>query len=284
MGGRRFSSAILGIVLSTLVGCQAMQIRISMKKGNELYTAQKYEEAIEEYQKILAIDSSNWGANYQIAISYTTLYHPGSTHQKDLEYADKAIGGFETCLRLKAPDPETMDKVRGFYLGLLSAADRNDKAIAYLETELEKNPTDTTLMNQVAALYTKTGEFDKALGYFEKRAAIDPRNKEAWYTIGVACWDRSYHGGILVSNEERERIVSKGLEALEKALSLDPDYFDALSYINLLYREQAKYLAATGKPQEAGEAILKAEAFRKKAEDLKKKAPSGTGSDPGRPK
>ena len=283
MGGRRLSGAVLGMVLSTLLGCQAMQVRLALKKGNELYRAQKYEEAIEEYQKILNIDRSNWDANYLIAVSYMALYHPGSPHPKDVEYADKAIKGFEGCLQLEAPDAQTTEKVRGFYLGLLSAADRSDKAIAYLEAALQKNPTDAALMNQLAALHNKRGEFEKALEYFEKRAAIDPGNKEVWYTVGVACWDRSYHGGILVSNEERERIVLKGLEALEKALSLDPEYFDALSYINLLYREQAKYLAATGRAQETGEALLKADSFMKKAQALQKKAPSGT-ADQGRSK
>ena len=101
----------------------------------------------------------------------------------------------------------------------------------------------------------KKGDFTKALDYFEKRANMDPSNKEAWYTLGVNCWARSYHGGLAVSQEEREQVVDKGIQALEKALAIDPNYFDALSYINLIYREKAKALATVGKNAEAGQAL-----------------------------
>jgi len=80
---------------------------------------------------------------------------------------------------------------------------------------------------------------------------------------------RSYHGGVAVSQEEREKVVDRGIAAFEKALALDPNYFDALSYINLTYREKAKALAAVGKIDEANLAYQKAEEYKKKATDLR---------------
>jgi tetratricopeptide (TPR) repeat protein len=126
-------------------------------------------------------------------------------------------------------------------------------------------------MKQIADLYLKRGEFTKALEYHEKVAATNPSSKEAWYTIGVLCWARSYHGGIMVSQEEREQVIQKGMDVLNKALALDPEYFDALSYMNLLYRERQKALTNVGNAAEAQAAYLKAEEYTKKALDVRKK-------------
>jgi tetratricopeptide (TPR) repeat protein len=62
----------------------------------------------------------------------------------------------------------------------------------------------------------------------------------------------------------------KDIAALDKALAIDPDYFEALSYINLLYREKSQALSAVGKNQEAGEAYAKADEYQKKAIEIRK--------------
>jgi len=269
-------------IVSTIVmgpGCQSFQEKVFLKKGNELYTAQKYEEAIQQYDELLKLNPKSWDGNYLKSVSYLALYHPGSEHPKDKEYADKGLAAFERTLELTAPDPEVREKTEKFYLSFLDSAGEKDKAIAYLEKQLATRPNDLALINQIATLYQKKGDFTKALEYFEKRANMDPTNKETWYTLGVNCWARSYHGGVTVSQEEREQVVEKGINALDKALAIDSNYFDALSYINLIYREKAKALAAVGKNDEAGLAYAKADEYQKRAIDLKKaqaaKAKSG---------
>ena len=260
-------------------GCRSFQERVFLKKGNELYTAQKYEEAIAQYAELLKLDPTNWDGNYLTAVSYLALYHPGSEHPKDKEFADKGLAAFEKTLELTAPDAEVREKTERFYLSFLDSAGDKDKAIAYLEKQLAARPNDLALINQIATLYQKKGDFTKALDYFEKRANMDPTNKETWYTLGVNCWARSYHGGVTVGQEEREQVVEKGIKALDKALAIDPNYFEALSYINLIYREKAKALATVGKNEEAGQAYAKADEYQKRAIDLRKaqaaKAKSG---------
>jgi hypothetical protein len=61
-----------------------------------------------------------------------------------------------------------------------------------------------------------------------------------------------------VGQEERERVVDLGIAAFEKALAIDSEYFDALAYINLIYREKAKALAAVGLDTDAREAFDRA--------------------------
>jgi tetratricopeptide (TPR) repeat protein len=240
-----------------------------LKNGNALLNAQKYEQAIEEYKKLLAVNPDSWDGNYNTAISYLALYHPGSEHPKDKEYAQKGIAAFEKTLSLTPPSDEAREKTEKFYLGFLDSTGEKDKAIAYLEGQLKQRPNDLPLINQIANLYQKKGDFENSLNYFEKRAQMEPNSKEAWYTLGVNCWARSYHGGVAVSQEEREKVVNRGIAAFEKALAIDPNYFDALSYINLTYREKSKALAAVGRIDEANAAYQKAEEYKKKATDLR---------------
>jgi tetratricopeptide (TPR) repeat protein len=269
------------IVVAMLIGpgCQSLKEKMLLKKGNELYTAQKYEEAIKQYEELVKLNPKSWDGNYTMAVSYLALYHPGSEHPKDKEYAEKGIAAFERTLELTPPSADDREKTEKFYLSFLSSTGDKDKAVAYLEKQLATRPDELSLINQIATLYQKNGNFTKALEYFEKRANMDPKNKEAWYTLGVNCWARSYHGGLAVSQEERELVVGKGIEALDKALAIDPNYFDALSYINLIYREKAKALASVGKNAEAGQAYAKADEYQKQAIDLRKaqaaKAKSG---------
>jgi tetratricopeptide (TPR) repeat protein len=276
---RGWLAAPIVIAIVMAPGCKNFQERALLKKGNSLYTAQKYEEAIQEYAKLLQVEPNSWDGNYLTAVSYLALYHPGSEHPKDKEYAEKGIAAFERTLELTPPTPEAREKTERYYLSFLDSTGEKDKAIAYLEKQLASRPSDLALINQIATLYQKKGDFTKALEYFEKRANMDPTNKETWYTLGVNCWARSYHGGLAVSQEEREQVVDKGIMALDKALAIDPNYFDALSYINLIYREKAKALATVGKNAEAGQAYAKADEYQKQAIDVRKaqaaKAKSG---------
>ena len=260
--------ALTVAVLVLMSGCDFSE-RMHLKRGNELYTAQKYDEAIVEYEKLTAINPKSWDGNYLTAVSYMTLYHPNSEHPKDKEYATKGLAAFERTLALEPPNDEVREKTEKYYLSFLDSTGDRDKAIAYLEGQLQKRPNELALVNQIANLYQKKGDFEKSLEWFEKRATMEPKSKEAWYTLGVNCWARSYHGGVAVSQEEREKVVDRGIAAFDKALAIDPNYFDALSYINLTYREKAKALAAVGKIDEANQAYQKAEEYKKRATDVR---------------
>lgn len=256
---------LCAVCLLATLGCSTIRERIHLNKGVRLYKAQKYEAAIDEFQKILAFDGASWHANYMISISYLALYHPGSTHPKDVEYAEKAAASFKKLLAMDSPDAGTRDKVRAFYVNLLIGADKLDEAVAFFDELLAKEPNNLEYLSQAAQLYAKKGDADKALEYYQKRADADSANKEAWYTIGVVCWERSYRGSQVISNEERQKVIQRGFAAMEKALAIDPEYVPALSYVNLLYREQAKALVEVGDTQGAGNALLKADEYQKKS-------------------
>lgn len=273
------SRRLLGVLVvccSLLVapGCQNLKTRMSLAKGNKLYKAQKYDEAIVEYKKILSMDPDNFMANYLVAISNLAQYHPGSTHPRDVQYANESIKAFEKTLSLTPPGtPDEQkgwrDKLQKYYLSLLVSAQQEDKAIAFLEKQRQREPNNVSIIQQLATHYAKH-DFDKALEAFEKVAELEP-TKEHWYTVGVVCWERSYKGGEMVSNDERKKLIDEGLAALNKALAIDADYFEALSYVNLLHREQAKVYAAQQDLEGYTKALQTADEYMRKALDARKR-------------
>lgn len=278
----------LGIVAAFIVllvaatGCEGLKIRMLMNEGHRKYKAHEYNAAIESYKKILVLEPDDWDANYYIAVSHLALYHPGSTHAKDIAAAEGSIQHLEKLLKMNPPSEEKAALVRKYYISLLIAADKSDKAIEYLENELRKNPGDTTNLSQIAQLYAKKGDFPNALKYFEK-VAQTKNAKEDWYTVGVVCWERSFRGKD-VNDTERSELAKKGLEAIEKALKLDPEYVDAILYKNLLFREQAKVLGNAGNAEEAYRLTMQAQSLLEKAMVLRKKqaeAAKKAGSAPG---
>lgn len=272
MSRRLVSVLMLGVLALALTGCDSIRFRYYMNEANKAFKSQRYEEAIGLYQKVLSVAPSDWTASYQVAVSYLAMYHPNSTHPKDLEYAGKAATALEKLLAMKAPDNETAEKVRGFYIGLLQANNQADKAITFYEELVKKEPNNAVFAAQLAGLYAKKPDFPNALKWFQKRAELEPTNKEAWYTIGVLCWERSAKGGLLVSDQERqETLIPTGMKSLEKAISLDPDYFESLVYINLLYREKAKLASAAGDQAAFQEAMDKSKEFTQKAQEARKK-------------
>jgi tetratricopeptide (TPR) repeat protein len=268
----RLAAVVLGVlIVAGGVSCTTIRTRVWMNEGNKLYKAQKYDEAVKFYEKIVAIDPNNWTANYLIAMSYTALYHPGSEHEKDKEYVESATKSFEKLMTMQAPDKDTEERVRNYYVALLLAASKTDKVKTYYEGLLAKDPRNTKLLGQIADIYAKGGDFENSLKYYQKRAEIEPNIKEDWYTIGVLCWDRVHNLRSTMSEEENLKTIDIGVAALEKAINLDKQYFEGLVYINLIYREKALVLSSASKAVEAGEAFDKAEEYRKIAEGIGKK-------------
>ena len=106
---------------------------------------------------------------------------------------------------------------------------------------------------------------EKAEEWNKKVIAIDPKNKEAYYTLGVIAWlqfvapDREARNAMGMKPEEQNPLkpiprsktlkadlkakywqpLTDGIEDEKKALEIDPEYENAMSYMNLLIRYRA---------------------------------------------
>lgn len=239
---------------------------MEVRKGNDFYKARKYEEAIKAYKSALEKDRNLATVWLNLGLSYMALYVPGSTHKKDLEYVDQAINAFKEYQKQNPEDTKVNEYLINMYLN----ADRKDDAIRYFEEQLARDNTNTAFMQKLAFLYAQSGKFDDALKWYERRATVEPNNAEAYYIIGVICWEKSYKFAD-ITPEERDRVIKAGTAALEKAIKINPKYADAYLYMNLLYREKAKQISIdpTAVPEdrvdEYNGLLEKAKEFQQKA-------------------
>jgi len=264
MRSPRAAVAALILLAAAQVGCDKIKSRQEIKKGNEQFKATQYQAALASYQDAQRLDPGEKKLDKFIGETYMALYQPGSKHQKDIEFANNAIKHLQTYLQAYPNDR----KVREYLVSMYLAQDRYDDAIGFYQDLLKTDPKDSKAMTSLAAMYFKKGDFQNGLEWEKKRAAADPKNPEPYVMIGVQAWDRSYHYPD-VPAEVRGKIIADGMEALLTALKLKPDNFDALTYMNLLYREKAKIETDEAKRTED---VAQADKYREQALELRKKS------------
>lgn len=146
-----------------------------------------------------------------------------------------------------------------------------EEAEKVLQQAKQARPSDPSVYMTLAGYYNRQGHFDKTIEALEERAAKEPNNPEAFYTIATYYWDEAYRDFKLKENEKRE-FVGKGVEAVDHALQIKPDYMEALVYKNLLLRLQANLEKDTAKQQAL---IKEADKLRDKAQELRKQKAAG---------
>jgi tetratricopeptide (TPR) repeat protein len=127
-------------------------------------------------------------------------------------------------------------------------------------------PNDSIVYTTLAAFYDRQGEFDKTINALNERAQHEPNNPEAHHVISTSYWNEAYKNFKLTEADKR-KYIQAGIEEADKALALKPDYFEALTYKNLLLRSMALVEKDPGRQQ----ALLKqADTLRDKAQELQK--------------
>lgn len=148
-----------------------------------------------------------------------------------------------------------------------------DAAEQTLVKAKEAKPNDPSVYMTLAGYYNRQGQFDKTIDALEQRAAKEPTNPEAFQTIAVYYWDEAYRDSRLKEPQKKE-FVQKGIEAVDQAIKIKPDYMEALVYKGLLLRLEANM---EKDPKKQAELMKEANQLKDKAEELRKKKASGVG-------
>jgi hypothetical protein len=127
---------------------------------------------------------------------------------------------------------------------------------------------------QLARYYNTQGDFAKTMEALQERANREPNNPEAFQTMAAYYWEKAFRDFRLKEPEKRDYIL-KGIEATDKAISLKPDYMEALTYKNILLRMQANI---EKDPKRQKELLDEADVLRAKAIELQKKKTAGMGT------
>jgi tetratricopeptide (TPR) repeat protein len=265
--------SVLGLALLVLAGtgCDKLKSRDQLNKGIAAYKNAKYADAVEFFKNSSQLDSSNMNSRLYLATAYMSQYIPGADSPENIQFAKAAKDEFQDVL---SHEPNNS-------IALASLA-----SLAYQEAQ------------GVPELEKKFQKLDEAKAWYKKLVIADPQNKEAFYSLGVIDWAETYPvrmqdrvtlkmkpedpGPIKdkkIRDELRARnlpMIEDGITNLKKALEIDPNYDDAMSYLNLIYRERAD-IAET--PEDYKKDIDTAEQWVQKSLDTKKmkaaKQPSG---------
>jgi len=136
----------------------------------------------------------------------------------------------------------------------------------------EMKANDSAVYTTLAAFYDRQGEFDKTINALNERAQHEPNNPEAHHVISTYYWNEAYKN-FKLSEADKRKYIQAGIEEADKALALKPDYFEALTYKNLLLRSMALVERDPGRQQ----ALLKqADQLRDKAQELQKQKQAAT--------
>jgi tetratricopeptide (TPR) repeat protein len=140
----------------------------------------------------------------------------------------------------------------------------------------EMKPSESTVYTTLAAFYDRQGEFDKTINALNERAEHEPNNPEAHHVIATYYWNEAYKN-FKLKDADKIKYIQAGLSEEDKALALNPDYFEALTYKNLLLRLQANVEKDPAKQQAL---IKQADQLRDKAQEMQKQKQAAVAAPP----
>ncbi len=211
-------------LMPLMTGCQKLEARDNLNKGVQAYKSARYEDAINHFQKAVQLDPNYAPAELYLATAYAQSVVPDLQTPDNLNRAQMAIDGFKKVY--------------------------------------DRNPKDIGSIKGIAALYLNIGKFDDAKAWQLKAIAVDPNDAEAHYTVGYIDWRQAYRNAVQVLasagmtdagdgnpklpkaqcatlQQQNTALVTEGLQYMQKALDIRPNYDDAMSYMNLLNRRKA---------------------------------------------
>lgn len=249
----QLASLAIAAVLLVSTGCAKLKARDELNKGVAAFKAMQYPVAVEHFKNAIDTDPSLVNARLYLATAYANQYVPGADSESNTQVGDQAIAEFQKVLQTDANN-----------IGSISG---------------------------IASLYFQMKKFDDAKEWYKKHVALDPKNAEAFYSIGVINWTQTYQPRMELKKklnlrpdepikDAKERaalreknmpLVEEGIQMLDKAMAARADYDDAMAYQNLLYREKADLVDDAAER----ESLLKtADDWVNKSLDIKKKKAS----------
>src|SRR5579871_3200410 len=215
-------AAVMVSMMVSLTGCDKLKARDQLNKGVEAYKAGKYEESVRHFQQAEQLDPQLANAKAFLATALSQNVVPGLTTPENLKTAQQAIDTYQQTLQ---QDPNNIISIKG-----------------------------------IASLYFNIKKLDEAKEWQKKALAIDPKDPEAAYTVGVIDWTQAHENLLKITNNQDDGagnakllvkktcdtvkqqngpLVEEGLKYLNQAIENRPSYDDAMQYLNLVYRRKA---------------------------------------------
>jgi tetratricopeptide (TPR) repeat protein len=255
--------AALLVVAVAASGCNKLKARDLLNKGVTAFKNGQSDAAIEDFKEAKEADPELLNARLYLATAYASLYIPGAPSQENMARGNQAVAEFKEVLD---KDPNNISAIDG---------------IGSILFQMGGQPFDPK-------------KFEESKTYHQKHIQLKPDDPEPYYWIGVIDWTLAFRGNgemrmdynknnirkqvkdtdplpTAVRSEYASKygqLIDEGVTDLQKAISLRPDYDDAMAYLNLLYRRKADMVDS----KEEREALLKqADDLVDKVKEIKQK-------------
>jgi tetratricopeptide (TPR) repeat protein len=232
----RRAAALLALFVCAvgLSGCDKLKARDLLNKGVGAFKNGQYDAAVEDFKQAKDLDPSLLNARLYLATAYASQYIPGAPSEQNKNIGRQAIQEFKDILSTNSDN--------------LSAID----GIGSILFQMAGTPYDPKL-------------FEESKTYHQKHISLKPEDPEPYYWIGVIDWTLAFRANGEMRRDYNEKnirkqvkdddplptalrsdyvakygsLIDEGITDLQKAISIRPDYDDAMAYLNLLYRRKA---------------------------------------------
>lgn len=299
---------LAGVALSGCGQINKLRARQAVKDANPLYQGGQYLAAAEKYEEALALDPSLGDIYFFVGNSYDNLYKPARRGEaandenltKAIDFYNKAAGMAETTPPIKKlsleylvaaygpdklNDPSQSEPIVQQMIQLEPTEPTNYFALAkiyedngdyeraeatYLKAK-DVKPTDPVVYTTIAGYYNRQGEFEKTIDWLTQGVAIEQNNPEAHHRLAAFYWEKAFRD-TRISTEDKLKYAQAGIAAEDKALEINGEYVEAITYKGLLLRVQANLERNPARQQQL---IREADRLQTQATEIRKKQQAG---------
>lgn len=200
--------------------------------GLAAWQAEMLPEAAAAFEKMMEIGYDE-AAAYDYA--YSVAYQMGDEARK-LNYSKIAFD------RFGSQKPEFLQRIIQSYI----ADKKYDEAMDMLNKAIAAEPNNGTYYYMIGVLYDEKGDKEQSKASFQKAVSIDPSNAMANFSFGTSLLQQSERldeqtgdmkqaDYVVYKKETLEPLLREAATYLEKAYELDPEMFNALTNLKIIY-------------------------------------------------
>ncbi len=177
----------------------------------------QYDAAVEDFKQAKDLDPTLLNARLYLATAYASQYIPGAPSEQNKNIGKQAIAEFKEILQT---NPDNLSAIDG---------------IGSILFQMAGTPYDPKLFEESKTYHQKHIHLMAFRANGEMRKDYNEKNirKQVKDTDPLPA---AIRGDYL---SKYGSLIDEGITDLQKAISLRPDYDDAMAYLNLLYRRKA---------------------------------------------
>ena len=237
---RAFALVALFILAAGVSGCNKLRARDLLNKGVAAFKEAQFDKAVEFFKEAKELDPDLMNARLYLATAYASQYIPGAPSDENKRHGDEAIAEYKSVLE---KDPNNLSAIDGL----------------------------ASILYQMAGQPFDEKKFEESKSFHQRHIALKPQDPSPYYSIGVIDWAIAYRGNTEMRQDYNKAHINKqvrdtdplppdvrtaytqkygalvddGIASLKKAIEVNPEYDDAMTYLNLLYRRKADMVEST---------------------------------------